>query len=168
MGILSSYKNPKTFVKESSIEGKGRFTSEDIKKGEIITIKAGHIVHKDDLDKFREVIKHSEMQIADEFYVIPTSEQETENIITYLNHSCDPNIGIEGNVIVVAMRDIKSGEELCLDYAMIYNHDSSFECNCGSNVCRRTVKGSDWQIKELQEKYGDYFSSYLLKKINNS
>jgi len=36
----------------------------------------------------------------------------------FLNHSCEPNVGILGQIIFVAMRNIDSGEELTIDYAL--------------------------------------------------
>ena len=57
-------------------------------------------------------------------------------------------------------------EELTVDYAFIDNEDYSFKCTCGSTNCRGTVTGFDWKIKELQEKYYDYFAQYLKDKIN--
>ena len=57
-------------------------------------------------------------------------------------------------------------EELTVDYAFIDNEDYSFKCTCGSTNCRGTITGFDWKIKELQEKYYDYFAKYLKDKIN--
>lgn len=57
-------------------------------------------------------------------------------------------------------------EELTVDYAFIDNEDYSFKCTCGSTNCRGTITGFDWKIKELQEKYYDYFVQYLKDKIN--
>jgi hypothetical protein len=65
------------------------------------------------------------------------------------------------------MRDIKKGEELTVDYAFIDNEDYSFECTCGSLNCRKQITGRDWKIKELQDKYYDYFATYLKEKIDN-
>lgn len=93
-------------------------------------------------------------------------EKEFNEVMCYLNHSCQPNLGLRGNVIIVAMRDIEAGEELCPDYAMIFNNEMKFECKCGVKNCRQTVTGKDWKLKELQKKYQNYFSSYLLKKIS--
>lgn len=57
-------------------------------------------------------------------------------------------------------------EELTVDYAFIDKEDYSFKCTCGSTNCRGTITGFDWKIKELQEKYYDYFAQYLKDKIN--
>jgi D-alanine-D-alanine ligase len=57
------------------------------------------------------------------------------------NHSCDPNTEFVG-LNLVARRDIRSGEELTVDYATFYDrHMTPFDCTCGSPNCRRRVFG---------------------------
>jgi len=162
---ISSYRSPKTEYRASSIEGNGRFAKENIKKNEIVAIRSGHIVNGLQLLENAKVINGSEHQIADNFYLVPLIEKEFQEVMCYLNHSCQANVGMQGNVVIVAMRDIVAGEELCLDYSMIFNNDMQFECRCGLKNCREIVTGKDWMKKELQEKYLNYFSSYLLQKI---
>ena len=41
------------------------------------------------------------------------------------------------------------------------------QCHCGTVSCRGTISGRDWQRPELQRAYGDYFSSYLLRRISH-
>lgn len=164
MGI-ASYCSPKTESRESAIEGKGRFAKEAISRGEIIAIRSGHLVNGKQLEEYADVIDDAEHQIADDFYLIPPSRNEFEDIMCFINHSCVPNVGILGNIILIAIRDIEAEEELCLDYAMVFNNEKTFACQCGKDSCRKTITGKDWMNKNLQEKYGDYFSSYLLQKI---
>ena len=57
-------------------------------------------------------------------------------------------------------------EELTVDYAFIDNEEYSFECTCGTDNCRKVVTGFDWKIKDLQNKYYDYFAQYLKEKID--
>ena len=40
------------------------------------------------------------------------------DIARFMNHSCEPNAGLSGQVVLVAMRDIRDGEEILYDYAM--------------------------------------------------
>jgi uncharacterized protein len=40
------------------------------------------------------------------------------------------------------------------------------ECRCGTPSCRGTIGGRDWQCPELQRKYGNYFSTYLLHRLS--
>jgi len=57
------------------------------------------------------------------------------------NHSCDPNTEFVG-LNLVARRDIRSGEELTVDYATFYDrHMTPFDCACGSPKCRGRVEG---------------------------
>jgi uncharacterized protein len=168
MVLLKSYKSPKTIVKKSPIDAMGCFAIEPINKGEIVVIRAGHIINEEELKANKDVIDDADLQIADNFYLAPLSKEEFDNVMTFINHSCEPNLGIAGNCILVAMRNIEAGEELCLDYAMFDNNDDKFECNCKTPSCRKVITGRDWHKKELQKKYGNYFSSYLLKKFNKS
>lgn len=83
----------------------------------------------------------------------------------FSNHSCDPNIGVQGQIVFVAMRDIQTGEELTHDWAMTDYDDYEMACNCGAAECRKVITGRDWRIKRLQEKYKGYISCYLREKI---
>lgn len=104
--------------------------------------------------------------ISDEFVLAPLNDQEVESVMMFLNHSCEPNVGILGQIIFVAMRDIDRGEELTTDYAMFGANPKPMRCNCRSAGCRGLITDSDWKIGELQEKYRGYFSSYIQLKIN--
>jgi len=166
--VLKSYRSPKTEIRESSINEKGLFAKAFIAKDEIVVVRSGHIINDEELRRKRDVVGDADLQISDVFYLAPLSREEFKNIMTFVNHSCEPNLGIMGNCIFVAMRDINIGEELYLDYAMFDNNDTSFVCNCANPTCRKTITGRDWKRKELQKKYGFYFSSYLLRKINKN
>jgi hypothetical protein len=89
--------------------------------------------------------------------------------VVYFNHSCDPNIGPRGQIEFLALRDIAPGEELCSDYAMTVDTSNRapyvLNCNCGSHLCRGTVTGMDWRLPELQKRYGNRFSIFILEKI---
>jgi hypothetical protein len=57
------------------------------------------------------------------------------------NHSCNPNCAYDG-LNVVALRKIKKGEELTLDYAQFLDKNMEpFHCNCGSPNCRGLIMG---------------------------
>ena len=92
------------------------------------------------------------------------TEEEYEPVMLFLNHSCEPNVGFAGNIILVAMRDIGPGEELTTDYALFDDHDGTMKCRCGTPSCRGTITGGDWRRPDLQRKYGHYFSAYLQRR----
>ena len=167
MKLLESWISPKTKKKlPSKIHGFGIFATEPISRGEIVAVKVGHVFDKETLGKNQAVINHSEEQITDNLFLGPQDKDEFEGSMVYVNHSCDPNCGIGGTALVVARRDINSGEELTVDYCM-YFAEPGFQlvCNCLSPSCRKVIKGDDWKNPELQKKYDGYFSWYIQQKI---
>ena len=106
-----------------------------------------------------------EIQIDDDLFVTPVTEEERELSMLYSNHSCDPNLGMRGEITFVAMRDILAGEELTHDWAMTDDDEYSVECKCGARNCRNIITGKDWQRPDLQKRYAGYFSAYLARKI---
>jgi SET domain-containing protein len=161
-----SYLSPKTEVRDSKIHGRGLFATGDISKGEIVAVKGGHIVDRKTLrEKITPVLGAVEIQIDDDLFIAPVTDRERESSMLYSNHSCDPNLGVRGEITFVAMRDICAGEELTHDWAMTDDDDYSIKCNCGAPDCRETLSGKDWQRPDLQERYAGYFSTYLARKI---
>ena len=164
--IQLSYRSPKTEVRESKIHGRGLFAIADIAKNEIVAIKGGHIVDRKSLrEEITPLLGPVEIQIDDHFFIAPVTEEEREASMLYSNHSCDPNLGVRGEITFVAMRYIRAGEELTHDWAMTDDDDYSVECKCGASNCRKIVTGKDWQRPDLQKRYTDYFSAYLARKI---
>jgi hypothetical protein len=82
----------------------------------------------------------------------------------FINHSCMPNVGLRGDVVYVAMQDIKAGTELTVDYAMMDNQNYQMSCNCGSENCRGTISGYDFKRPE-NLRYGKYLSAYIQSKL---
>lgn len=160
-----SYLSPKTAVQESGVHGRGLFALERIAKGEIVAVKGGYIFARRTLDEIKESLGPAEIQIADDLFIGPLIQHEREGSMIFSNHSCEPNIGVQGQIVFVAMRDINVGEELTHDWATTDDDEYEMNCNCGAADCRRIITGQDWRRKDLQEKYGDYMSWYLLRKI---
>ncbi|HWP44779.1 MAG TPA: SET domain-containing protein-lysine N-methyltransferase [Blastocatellia bacterium] len=160
-----SYISPKAAVKQSSIHGRGLFAVEPIHKGEIVAIKGGYIFDRRKLDEVEGTLGPAEIAIADGLYIGPLHAEEREGAMIFSNHSCDPNIGVKGQIIFVAMRDIEEGEELTHDWAMTDDEDYEMECNCGSERCRGRVTGKDWMREDLQERYRGYLSWYIEEKV---
>jgi len=160
-----SYTTPKVEKKQIAEKGGwGVFAREFIAKGELLTISSGEIVHESQLNEIPDERLQHGYQVEEEFYIVPLIDGD---IADCYNHSCNPNIGWDGQLILVAMRDIQPGEELCFDYAM---SDSTpydeFECHCGEPHCRRRITGDDWRIPALQKRYKGYFLPYLQHRID--
>jgi uncharacterized protein len=148
------------------IAGSGLFAVEPIKAGEIVAVKGGHIVATPQLRELPQPLPNSEIKIADGLHLVALSSEEYEPVMLYINHSCDPNVGFGGNVVLVAMRDVAAGEELTTDYALFDDYDGPMTCHCGTEWCRGVIDRHDWRRRDLQDRYRGYFSWYLQRKIH--
>ena len=149
----------------SGIAGRGLVATAPIARDEVVAIKGGHIVDTATLRQLPEPLQNSEIQISDNFHLVALEESEYEPVMLFINHSCQPNVGFAGNIVLVAMRDIEPGEELTTDYALFDDNDDEMECGCATPECRQVISGQDWRRPELQRRYGRYFSSYLLRRF---
>ena len=165
---VRSYRAAKTRVRKSTTHGCGLFAVRQIRKGEVVAVKGGHIIDAKTLNRLENVIADSELQITDDLYLAPLQRREREGVMMFLNHSCNPNVGVRGNIVFVAMRSIRAREELTIDYAMIDDANYRMPCSCGVPKCRGIITGRDWKRKDLQRKYRGYFSAYLGEKMSCS
>lgn len=160
-----SWLSPKTRVEASPIEGRGLFAVAPIEKGEVVAVKGGSIFERVELPERTKALGPAEIQIGPDLFIGPGRAEEREGSMIFSNHSCDPNLGVRGQIVFVTLRDIRSGEELTHDWAMTDDDDSRMECRCGSVLCRGTVTGQDWRRPELQKRYGEHMSWYLRDRI---
>lgn len=161
-----TYLSPKTEKKISKTHGKGLYSKNDIAMGEIVAVKGGYVMSRNEWKQLEPLVGDAaEIQISDDLVIAPRKAEEFDGCMMALNHSCEPNVGVEGQITYIAMRVIKKGEQLTLDYAMVDDFEGEMECNCKMEYCRKNIQGKDWQKTELQEKYRGYFSTFIQKKI---
>lgn len=111
------------------------FALKDFKKGEVMYIyKKGRIVNGDEIKNLSDLEKCHLDKIGENEYEI------IEPPAHHINHSCDPNVE-ERERIGYALKDIKKGEEITIDYDKIAHLEKPFECHCGSKNCRGFVRG---------------------------
>src|SRR5215472_17782157 len=85
----------------SSIEGRGLVAVAPIAKDELVAIKGGHIIDTPTLHSLPERLRNSDVQIADGFHLVALEEAEYEPVMLFINHSCEPNVGFAGNIVLV-------------------------------------------------------------------
>jgi uncharacterized protein len=72
----------------------------------------------------------------------------------YFNHSCEPNCGVRPDLYLIAMWDIKPGEELTYDYSTtMLERRWTMECRCGQSACRRVVTDFDLLPADRRQYY---------------
>jgi len=155
--------NSKAEARPAGHKGWGSFALEPIPAGETVAAFGGWIMSTSDLESLNHDRQGRSIQVDSNLYLVSGETPEPGDM---LNHSCEPNCGLLGQTLVVAMRDIASGEELTFDYAMCDASDyDEFRCLCGEPTCREIVTGSDWRDPLLQNKYAGWFSPYLARRI---
>lgn len=142
--------------------GRGLFATDFIKKGEWIAEWGGAVACETALSMFPADRHANCVQVGPDAYLVPTTLTDGD----YINHSCDPNSGIQGQATLIAIRDIQPGEEITYDYAMTDTSPyDEFTCCCGASVCRHRITGNDWRQPELRLRYEGYFSAYVEEMI---
>ncbi len=163
-GSQNSFLSPKCEVRAA--EDRGGYTviaNEPIAKGELIVVWSGTLVDGTELASLPPAVRRHSLQVEENHYLVSLTDCEPPD---YVNHSCAPNAGLSGQIGLVAMRDIRPGEEVTYDYAMSDGSSyDEFECCCGAAQCRGFISGDDWKRSELWQRYQGYFSPYLQRRI---
>ena len=159
---LNSYVSPNAEIRSSPICGRGLFAIGKFRPGEVVYVMGGYVFTRPPSENIRSLFQRSEIQIGNNLFI---GAIHPDDSMIASNHSCDPNIAVQGQIVFVALREIAAGEQLTYDWATTDDAVYAIECRCGSGACRRNITGKDWQQKELQQKYRGLFSWYLEQKI---
>lgn len=163
---MQSYVSQNVKIGKSK-NGKGLFAIKKIPKGEIIidyTKGPGKFIPEKEAERLYRKGNDYMIQTGDDSFFASTNKKELEDA-DFINHSCNPNCGIQGSLRIVSIRAIRSGEEITFDYAMSESAHYNMKCSCGFPNCRGIITGNDWKLKSLQKKYLGFFSTYIQKKI---
>jgi hypothetical protein len=161
--VHQSWLNPLAEIRSAGAKGIGCFATQDLPAGSTVAGFGGHVVERAEFDTLDEELRTHSLQIDERLYMVSLPPFAPAD---YVNHSCEPNCGIIGSCLMVTMRDVAAGEELCFDYAMSDTNDyDEFVCECGTPSCRRLITGGDWKLVELQTRYAGFFSAYITRKI---
>jgi D-alanine-D-alanine ligase len=150
-------KQKKYTMKGNSIAGFGIYANTDIKVNELI-FKGEERAQRIATESY--IRKNWNVKELENFkkYAYPVSNEVfllwDENPAGWApqNHSCEPNTAYRG-LDVIALRPIRKGEELTLDYAdFLDEHMEPFECSCGSSICRKHITGTPGNSVSFREK----------------
>jgi hypothetical protein len=166
---MYSWMHPSLEVRENGTFGKGVYAVTGIPKGECVTVFGGYVMSLKDEERLPGEIIDYAHQISDT-HVIGINREEDIQPVDHYNHSCEPNAGFRGQIVLETMRDITPNEQVTFDYAMTLAEAPGIKpydlaCECGTLNCRKVITDSDWRIPEIQEKYRGYFQQYIADKI---
>lgn len=149
-------------VKSSSIHNKGVFAAQHIPKGTYIIEYVGEKITKKESDRRYEISKdqHNKDKTNGAVYIFTLNNNYdldgnvSWNTARYINHSCEPNceaVDRDGNIWIVATRDIETGEELSYDYGYDLDSWEEHPCHCGKEGCIGYIVDSDYWKKLKRE-----------------
>lgn len=90
---------------------------------------------------------------------------ELNSALMYMNHSCDPSLEIDTDMMEVRVskaRDLKIGDELSFFYPSTeFEMDKPFGCLCGTERCLGTVAGAAKIEEETLKKW--FVNEHIIK-----
>lgn len=156
----------KIILKKTRKKGKGVFANQNFKKGQIILHHDKSKLKKIDKKDLHKVPKSKQNHldyVGNNKYIVDFSS------FSYINHSCNPNCYVKYKnttvIDVIALRNIKKGEEINYDYSIDASDPWKMKCQCGSKNCRKIVYGDYFKLpKKLQKKYWKYVPKWKKKQ----
>src|SRR6185369_12928155 len=121
--------------KASGIHGTGGFARIDIRSGDLVIEYVGEKINKQ--QSLERCERHNQyiFELDDEYDL---DGNVSWNPARFLNHSCAPNCEAEldeGKVWIVALRDIRAGEEMSFNYGYNLEEYREHPCRCGAAKC---------------------------------
>ena len=166
--LPQTWTDPRIEFKKSPISGNGMFARKPIKKGEVVCIVGGIVMSDSEFADFQAIHRnYNSIQIDENLHLVEDPEV-TRTLEGSMNHSCDSSTWMDDEVTLVARRDIGSGEEITVDYALFTTQSNwmlDTRCRCGSSHCRRIITGDDWMREDVQERYRNHFSPFINRSI---
>jgi SET domain-containing protein len=126
-------------VKKSSINGRGCFATLLFTRGKKVADYTGELITT--AEATRRAANRRVLRICaiDSRWSLDGSLGG--NGTHYVNHSCEPNCYMKihyGRIQFYALRDIRPGEEITVDYEMTLHPDTK-RCTCKSASCRGRI-----------------------------
>lgn len=89
------------------------------------------------------------------------------SFLQYINHGCAPNVFFDTTSFkVVALLDIKQGDELCYFYPSTeWKMAQPFQCVCGADNCLGYIGGASYLSKDIASNYR--FSDFISGELKN-
>lgn len=129
-------------LSDAGPKGLGVFATRRFRRGEKTLMFRGPLLPTESIDDFTHTIQ------VDVGMFLGASGR----IDDYVNHSCEPNCGLESTpprLELVALRDIESGEEITFDYSTcILDEPELSSCGCESARCRGRIAGF-WELDSV-------------------
>ena len=147
-------------MKDAGVKGKGVFASKEFLHGDVILkIDTSALISAEDIQYLSADEQNHTMYVGDGNYIIMGSPER------FINHSCEANAYTKSGK-VIAMRDIKQGEEITCDYSLTSVDTWKMKCFCGSKRCRGVIEGDLLQKDaSFRRKHTEYIEEWMKREI---
>jgi SET domain-containing protein len=129
---------PGLSIQKSAIEGNGCFAIAHFPRGRKIAEYTGEKISNAEANR-RANRRRLRICAVNDSWSLDGSRGG--NGTHYINHSCEPSAFMKilyGHILFIALRDIKPGEEITVDYESTLHSDTK-RCTCGAPSCRGTI-----------------------------
>lgn len=148
-------------LRKSSIHNTGVFASKNIPKGTKIIEYVGEKITLKESEKRADISldNHKKNKSNGAVYLFELNKKYdidgnfSYNTAKNINHSCNPNCEtdiIKGHIWIIAIRDIKKGEELSYDYGYDLDDYKEHPCHCNSSNCSGYIVAEEHRPKLLK------------------
>lgn len=145
--------------KTSGIQGSGVFAERDFHAGELLFRFSYKVIRIDHPPGCHCLVCLRCIQVGEFDWLEP----EPESLGYDLNHSCEANCGLNG-FDIVAMQDIKKGEEVTLEYGTTTVDEAwNMDCLCGRASCRRVIRSVQFLPREIFEQFRGFMPPFVEK-----
>ena len=126
--------------------GRGLFAAEDIPTG-------GTILHFTGPRLTLQQVREKGPLAANALQVGINDYLDLEEPGRLVNHSCAPNAVIREETRLVALREIRRGEEIRFDYSTTIGDGWTMACRCGASECRGLIVAFHLLPAPLKQRY---------------
>lgn len=136
-------------IKTSALGGNGVFSKKHIPKGSLIKTLSGEMVTEQQcLERINDGQENYDdpFQIEEGDTVMDRKYIDLDELSRTFNHSCSPNAGIRNVSDLIAIEDIRAGQEITYDYSTTVGLAETLfamECRCGADNCRGVIENVD-------------------------
>lgn len=138
----------------------GLFATRDIKVGETIFYAQGERLNLHVTSKTLSARYANALGIKRDNWINPPDS----NPLRFLNHSCEPNAGIKGEVTIVARKPIKKDEHITIDYSItecdeLWTLETT--CSCDTKKCRKIISSIQSLPLKTFKQYLPYINRHM-------
>lgn len=153
----------KLYIAKTKYVNKGLFAKKRIKKDEVIFLLKGALVRSPYIPNHK--VGSRWIGVGRNLWI----NSSRNNPGYFINHSCSPNAGFKGRVTLVAMREIRRGEEITYDYS-IAEEDLywSMECKCRKKNCRKIIKSIQHLPAKIFKRYRQHIPPFFQRSYIQS